>query len=236
MILEHKYPNNELIASVEYIMDAHITPMKRPMRTDGRFPPRQSLASAAHHGRIERKGQSRRPVELFLPKASAVSVCPMSNMRRFAKYGPCRFASEVFNCSAPDTGNMEVLERYGNDRHKEEYMVPLLNGDIRSAFLMTEPLVASSDATNIETEIKRDGDEYVINGRKWWSSGVATRAAKLPLSWAKPILTHRVTSNKAKFSCRSTPGVELSACCRSSVMTMPAWPCRSAAERCPRAG
>jgi alkylation response protein AidB-like acyl-CoA dehydrogenase len=91
----------------------------------------------------------------------------------------------VFNCSAPDTGNMEVLERYGNDRHKEEYMVPLLNGEIRSAFLMTEPAVASSDATNIETRIERDGDEYVINGRKWWSSGVGDPRCKIAIVMGK---------------------------------------------------
>ena len=111
---------------------------------------------------------------------SNLEYAPLAEMM-----GRVSWASEVFNCNAPDTGNMETIHRYGTRAQKEQWLRPLMNGDIRSAFLMTEPQVASSDATNIETRIERDGDHYVINGRKWWSSGAGDPHCKVAIVMGK---------------------------------------------------
>lgn len=119
-------------------------------------------------------------------------------------------ASEVFNCSAPDTGNMEVLARYGSPEQQEQWLKPLLDGEIRSCFSMTEPEVASSDATNIACEIRREGDKYVINGRKWWSSGAMSAVCKIAIVMGKSDPTaERHKQQSMVLVPLDSPGVEI---------------------------
>lgn len=110
---------------------------------------------------------------MFLPGDHGAGLTNLEYAPLAEIMGRHLWTAEVFNCNAPDTGNMEVLHMYGDAEQQAQWLKPLMNGDIRSAFLMTEPAVASSDATNIETRIERDGDHYVINGRKWWSTNMA---------------------------------------------------------------
>ena len=174
--MEFKYNQrtSELLDQIQRFMQEHIYPIEKEIyefthNADNLWvvPPQiEELKAKAHSMGLW---------NLFLPHEYEPYSPGLTNL----EYAPLAeamgrvgWASEVFNCSAPDTGNMEVLARYGTEEHKKQWLEPLLAGKIRSSYLMTEPQVASSDATNVETSIVREGDEFVINGRKWWSSCV----------------------------------------------------------------
>ncbi len=160
----------DLIERVSKFMDENIYPNEGKIEAEidqgDRWQPSKILEE------IKVKAKAEGLWNLFLPESDrGAGLTNYEYAHLCEMMGRTQFGPEAFNCSAPDTGNMETLERYASDEVKEEWLVPLLEGKIRSAFAMTEPAVASSDATNIESQIVKDGDEYVINGRKWWTSG-----------------------------------------------------------------
>lgn len=151
---------------------------------------------------------------LFLPKEYGDYSAGLSNLEYAPlaeEMGRSLIASEVFNCAAPDTGNMEVLAKYGNEQQKKQWLEPLLEGKIRSAFAMTEPEVASSDATNIETRIERDGDDYVINGRKFYISGAMRKSCEILIVMGKTDAENpnRYVQQSQVLVPTNTPGVKI---------------------------
>ena len=174
----------DLMERVSKFMDEHIYPNEVKIESEiaegDRWQPSQILE------RIKVKAKDQGLWNLFLPDSErGAGLTNYEYAHLCEMMGRTQFGPEAFNCSAPDTGNMETLERYASDEIKEEWLTPLLAGEIRSAFAMTEPLVASSDATNIESQIIKDGDEYVINGRKWFTSGANDPRCKVYIFMGK---------------------------------------------------
>jgi acyl-CoA dehydrogenase len=175
---EFSRKTRDYLAQLGAFMDAHVYPNEQRYRDElGRGDRWQEPPLI---GELQHKARTAGLWNLFLPDSSRGAG--LSNL----EYAPlCElmgrviWCPEVFNCAAPDTGNMETLERYGTPEQKQQWLEPLLEGRIRSAFAMTEPRVASSDATNIESSIVRDGDVYLINGRKWWTSGAGNARCRL---------------------------------------------------------
>jgi acyl-CoA dehydrogenase len=180
MEFEYSPKVQELRARVDGFMQQYIFPNERRFHDEVEENTRQGKRWTPT------KAKSAGLWNLFLPESTRgagltnLEYAPLSELM-----GRVTWASEAFNCSAPDTGNMETIERYGNDTHKKQWLEPLLAGEIRSAFAMTEPNVASSDATNIQTSMRREGDSYVINGRKWWTSGAGDPRCKIMIVMGK---------------------------------------------------
>ena len=185
MDFEYSAKVAELRAQVAEFMQAHIYPAEAGYRDavaegDSRW----SIPPIMED--LKDKARAAGLWNLFLPESEyGAGLTNLEYAPLAEQMGRSLIASEVFNCSAPDTGNMEVLVRYGSESHKKEWLEPLLKGEIRSAFAMTEPDVASSDATNIRATIDRDGDEYVINGKKWWTSGAMDPRCKILIFMGK---------------------------------------------------
>ncbi|HEX6482716.1 MAG TPA: acyl-CoA dehydrogenase family protein [Ktedonobacteraceae bacterium] len=200
---------NELRKRVNDFMDRYIYPNERTYRD-------QIAASGNPHHQAEIIDELKAIAKaeglwnLFLPDEeygaglNNLEYAPLAEIM-----GRVGWSSEVFNCAAPDTGNMEILAQFGTDEQKKQWLMPLLEGEIRSAFAMTEPDVASSDATNIQLTIQRDGDEYVLNGRKWWASGAGRERCKIFIVMGKtdPANPDRHRQQSMVLVPKNTPGV-----------------------------
>jgi acyl-CoA dehydrogenase len=181
MNFEYSEKTRELQKRVRAFMDKNVYPNENAyteeINSGDRWQPLQLIED------LKAKAKAEGLWNLFLPEVSGLTNLEYAPLAE--EMGRVYWSAEVFNCSAPDTGNMEVLERYGSAEQKDAWLKPLLNGEIRSCFAMTEPDVASSDATNIRSSIKKDGDEYVLNGRKWWSTGAGDARCKLAIFMGK---------------------------------------------------
>ncbi|MED4239934.1 acyl-CoA dehydrogenase [Priestia megaterium] len=192
-------------------MEEHIYPNERLYEQQLNEQPSRWSAVPPIMEELKEKAKQAGLWNLFLPKSeygaglTNVEYAPLCEIMGRSIIGP-----EAFNCGAPDTGNMEVLVRYGTSEQKEKWLKPLLNGDIRSCFSMTEPDVGSSDATNIQCSIVREGDEYVINGRKWWSSGAGDPRCKIAIVMGKSDFTASKYEQQSMILVPlNTPGVKI---------------------------
>jgi alkylation response protein AidB-like acyl-CoA dehydrogenase len=210
MNLQPDDKTQQLLKKLNAFMSEHIYPNEEEMhRQHDSLPDRWMVPPLLDE--LKKRARAAGLWNLFLPESKrGGGLTNLQYAFLCEEMGKVVFAAEVFNCSAPDTGNMEVIERYGNEEHKKLWLEPLLAGEIRSAYAMTEPAVASSDATNIETDIRREGDQYVINGRKWFTSGIHDPRCKILILMGKTdpkAEKHRQQS--MILVPRDTPGIKL---------------------------
>jgi acyl-CoA dehydrogenase len=208
MHFEYSAKTQDLEQRLSAFMDQHIYPNEARFHEEvehNRWKPAKVIEE------LKPKARAAGLWNLFLPESERgagltnLEYAPLCEIM-----GRSHMAPEVFNCSAPDTGNMEVIERYGTAEQKERWLKPLLAGEIRSCFAMTEPAVASSDATNIESSIRREGNEYVINGRKWWSSGAGDPRCKIAIFMGKTDPTAAKHKQQSMILVpMDTPGVKI---------------------------
>ena len=209
-MMEKSQRSVDLHGQLSVFMDEHIYPnearIKKELSTGDRWQPSEIVEG------LKTKAREAGLWNLFLPESelgaglSNYEYAPLCEVMGRSPYAP-----EVFNCSAPDTGNMEVLSRYGTPEQQKEWLTPLLAGEIRSAFAMTEPDVASSDATNIQSEIRRDGADYVVSGHKWWTSGANDPRCKVLIFMGKtdPDNEDRYRQQSMILIPMSAPGVKV---------------------------
>lgn len=199
----------DLLARLQAFMDAHVYPNEARYRAEVEQGDR--WAPVAFLDDLRREARAAGLWNLFLTHSTRGAGLTNVEYAQLAEVmGRVEWASEVFNCAAPDTGNMEVLDRYGTPAQQERWLAPLLACEIRSAYVMTEPDVASSDATNIALEIRRDGDAYVLNGRKWWATNAADARCALFIVMGRSNTTGaRHQQHSMILVPRDTPGVRI---------------------------
>ncbi|MET8151118.1 acyl-CoA dehydrogenase family protein [Actinoplanes sp. NPDC049668] len=201
----------ELRAGLLEFMDSHVYPAEPVFHEQlGQLEDRWAWDSVPVLAELRAEARRRGLWNLFLPGEHGAGLTNLQYAPLAEITGRSRLAPPALNCSAPDTGNMEVLAQFGSEAQRKEWLRPLLEGDIRSAFAMTEPGVASSDATNIATRIERDGDHYLINGRKWWITGAMNPNAKILIVMGKTDpAADRHRQQSMILVPRDTPGVEI---------------------------
>jgi acyl-CoA dehydrogenase len=210
MDFDHSPKTKALQRRVQDFMDAHVYPNEERYRAE--FLAGGGLRPPALLDELKAKARAEGLWNLFLPDSEYGAGLTNAEYAPLCEImGRVMWAPEVFNCSAPDTGNMEVLVRYGTPEQKRQWLEPLLAGEIRSCFAMTEPAVASSDATNIQASIRRDGDHYVLDGRKWFSSGIPDPRCQIIVFMGKtdPDNPDRHRQQSMILVPRDTPGIEV---------------------------